>query len=249
MAIVLFNKIYQNEAFYLKIINYFYTYFRKINLKIKNIVLWIYFLYSIFKSDKKNFLLHSISPHYLNRFSYKKVDFVKNTEKRIKPLSNKYSIIIINFDSASMLKFFNFFLKVFYNKKKTKFISDTLINKTIIKKKNSLIKNNFDVHNRNLFLKRNFFPPNTSKEYKLYFLNYFRKFKISKNIFENLLNIIKLDTVKGILLHEIGFNHGLVFELFSDYRKQIIISDSYLGLLLFNKIKKNSKINYFLIMS
>ena len=249
MATVLFNKIYQNESFHVKIINYFYTYFRKINLKIKNIILWIYFLYSLFKSDKKNFLLLSISPHYLNRFSYKKVDFFKNTEKRIKPLSNNYSIITINFNSTSMLKFFIFFLKVFYNKKTPKFISDTLINKIIINKKNSLIKNNFDVHNRNLFLKRNFFLPNTSKDYKLYFLNYFRKFNVSKTIFENLLNIIKLDSVKGVLLNDIGFNDGLIFELFSDYRKLIIISDTYLGLLLLNKNKKSSNRNYHLILS
>jgi hypothetical protein len=249
MAIILFNKIYLKENFYLKIINIFYTYFRKINLIIKHVILWIYFLHSLLKSDKKNFLLHSISPHYLTRFFYEKVDFVKNAEKKIKPLSNNYSIIIINFNSVLMLKFLIFFLKVFYNLKKSKFISSTLINKTIYKKKNLLIKNNFDVHNRNLFLKRNFFLPNTSKDYKLYFLNYYRNFKISKGIFENLLNIVKLEVVKGVLLHEIGFNHGLVFELFSDCRKQIIIPDSMLGLQLFIKNKKKNNRNHYLIMS
>jgi hypothetical protein len=238
MTIILFNKIYSNEKFNLKIINFFYKYFRKINLKIKCLILWIYFLYSLFKSDKKNFLLHSISPHYLTRFFYQKVDFVKNAETKIKPLSNNYSTIIINFNSILMLKFLIFFLNVFYNANKPKSIHNALINKTIIRKKNLLIKNNFDVNNRNLFLKKNFFLPNTSKDYKLYFLNYYRNFKISKNIFGTLLNIVKLDIVKGVLLHEIGYNHGLVFELFSDCRKQIIIPDSMLGLQLFIKNKK-----------
>ena len=109
MDIVLFNKIYLNEKFHLKIINIFYDYFRKINLKIKHVILWIYFLHSLFRSDKKNFLLHSISPHYLTRFFYKKVDFVKNAEEKIKPLFNNYSIIIINFNSVLMLKFLIFF--------------------------------------------------------------------------------------------------------------------------------------------
>lgn len=249
MTIILFNKIYSNEKFNLKIINFFYKYFRKINLKIKCLILWIYFLYSLFKSDKKNFLLHSISPHYLTRFFYQKVDFVKNAETKIKPLSNNYSIIIINFNSILMLKFLIFFLNVFYNANKPKSIHNALINKTIIRKKNLLIKNNFDVNNRNLILKKNFFLPNTSKDYKLYFLNYYRNFKISKNIFGTLLNIVKLDIVKGVLLHEIGYNHGLVFELFSDYRKEIIIPDSYLGLLLFIKNKEKNNRNYYLIMS
>lgn len=248
MTIILFNKIYSNEKFYLKIINFFYRYFRIINLKIKYLILWIHFLYSLFKSNKKNFLLHSISPHYLTRFFYKKVDFVKNAETKIKPLSNNYSIIIINFNSVLMLKFLIFFLNVFYNVHKPKFIHSSFINKTIIKKKNLLIKNYFDLNNRNLFLKKNFFLPNTSKDYKLYFLNYSRNFKISKNIFESLLNIVKLDIVRGVLLHEISYNHGLVFELFSDYRKEIIIPDSYLGILLFTANKKKKK-NYFLIMS
>ncbi len=90
MTYVFFDKIYTKNIFYLKIINCFYLFLRKINHIIKHVMLWIYFLYSLFKSDKKNFLLHSISPHYLTRFFYQKVDFVKNPETKIKPLSNNY---------------------------------------------------------------------------------------------------------------------------------------------------------------
>lgn len=249
MAYVFFDKVYKKDFFFLEIINYFYLFFKKINQIIKCIILWIYFLYSLFRSNKKSFFLHSVSPHHLTRLFYQKVNFIKNTEKPIKLLFNNHSVILVNFHSNLMLRFLILFLKVFCNKKNSVVISDTLTNSTINKLKNLFIKNNFDLLNRNLFLKKNFLIPKNFKSYKLYFIRYSRNFNISKNFFYNLLHLVKLESVKGVLLHENGFNDGLIYELFSDYNKQIIFSNSPLSLVLFKKDVRKNKINFHLLFS
>jgi hypothetical protein len=249
MTYVFFDKIYTKNIFYLKIINYFYLFFRKINHIIKYVMLWTYFLYSLFRCNKKSFFLHSVSPHHLTRFFYQKVNFIKNTEKPIKLLLNNHSIILVNFNSNLMLSFLIIFLKVFSNKKNSFSIPNSLINSKITKLKNLFIKNNFDVFNRNLFLKKNFLIPKNFKSYKLHFIRYSRNFNISKILFYNLLKLAKLDSVKGVLLHENGFNDGLIYELFSDHNKQIVFSNSPLSLVLFKKTEKKNKKDFHLLFS
>ena len=249
MTYVFFGKIYTKNIFYLKIINYFYLVFRKINHIIKYVMLWIYFLYSLFRCNKKSFFLHSVSPQHLTRFFYQKVNFIKNTEKPIKLLLNNHSIILVNFSSNLMLRFLIIFLKIFSNKKNLSSVSNSLINSTIIKLKNLFIKNNFDILNRNLFLKKNFLIPKNFKSYKLHFLRYSKNFNISKNLFYNLLRLAKFDSVKGVLLHENGFNDGLIYELFSDYNKQIVFSNSPLSLVLFKKDLRKKKKDFHLLFS
>ena len=249
MAYVFFDKIYKKKNFFLKILNCLYLSFKKINQIIKCVVLWIYFFHSLIRCNKKYLLLHSISLHHLNRFSYKKKDFVKKGEKTTEILFNNYSIITVNFDSNLMLKFLILFLKIFYNEKKYVSISSYSIQSKINKYRNLIIKNNFDLFNRNLFLKSNFLLPNTFKSYKSHFTNYSRRFHISKRIINSLLNILNLKSVKGVLLHENGYRDALIYELFCEYNKEIVFSNSPINFVLFKKSLNKNKKNFHRLFS